>query len=367
MAVHGGGYPIPMGYELELDESIADGVRRIAHEQLENAFESFDETASGDVEEAVHDIRKRCKKLRGLARLVRPGMEDTYQRANTTFRDAARELSPIRDAHALLETFDDLLTAHAAQIPEGGVAAVRGALVGRAEAASDAVREQQGRIERAAELMAAERVRVDDWPVPDDFDAVAAGVAKTYKRGSKGLGRSVAAPTTEHFHEWRKRAKYSWYHVRLLHLSARSVLDPLASVLHDLSDVLGDDHDLAVLGEQLAAEPDEFGGPDEVDAARMLLDGRRADLQRRAVKLGARLYVEEPGVFAERLRGYWQVWHDHGDELEAGEIEDLADADDALEDRTKAELYRRAQQLEIDGRSYMRRRELMSAVRAAGG
>lgn len=367
MAHTGAGYSMDMGYELQRDETIADGVRRIAHEQLDNAFESFGETGSGDVEEAVHDIRKRCKKLRGLVRLVRPGMEDTYQRANTTFRDAARELSPIRDAHALLETFDDLLTAHAGQVPEGGVAAVRGALVRRADAASAAVREQQGRIERAAELMEAERSRVDDWPVPDSFDAIAAGVAKTYKRGRKGLGRSVASPTTEHFHEWRKRAKYSWYHVRLLHQSARSVLDPLASVLHDLSDALGDDHDLAVLGEQLEAGPDEFGGHDQIDAARLLLEGRRADLQRRAVSLGSRLYVEEPEVFAERLGGYWEVWQDLGDELEAGEIEDLAEAADELEDRTKAELYERAQRLDIDGRSTMGRRALMMAIRAAGG
>ena len=47
----------------------------------------------------VHDVRKRCKKVRGLLRLVRPGLGPDYRRANADVRDAARELSSLRDAH----------------------------------------------------------------------------------------------------------------------------------------------------------------------------------------------------------------------------------------------------------------------------
>jgi CHAD domain-containing protein len=86
-----------MAYRFMLNEPIPQAERRIAHEQLNKACEQLDRADSAELGEAVHDVRTRCKKLRGLIRLVRPAMKDVeYRSANTAFRDAARLLSPIR-------------------------------------------------------------------------------------------------------------------------------------------------------------------------------------------------------------------------------------------------------------------------------
>src|SRR6056297_195459 len=96
-----------MGYVLERDESVEDGVRRIAREQLDDAVDDLENLIDDDPADAVHDVRKRCKKVRGLVRLVRPSLgEDTYRVANDTARDAGRHLSDLRDATALMETFE---------------------------------------------------------------------------------------------------------------------------------------------------------------------------------------------------------------------------------------------------------------------
>ena len=97
-----------MGYAFDGDESVTDAVRRITDEQVERAVSALEQVEDHDLEATVHDCRKRAKKLRGLLRLVRPALGKAYGPANESFRDAGRELSAIRDAHATLATFDAL-------------------------------------------------------------------------------------------------------------------------------------------------------------------------------------------------------------------------------------------------------------------
>ncbi|MGH8899620.1 MAG: CHAD domain-containing protein [Egibacteraceae bacterium] len=174
---------------------------------------------------------------------------------------------------------------------------------------------------------------------------VCAGAAKTYRRGRKRFADSLEQPSDETLHEWRKRVKDSWYHMRILQDSAPSVLRPLA--------------------DRLRSYPDQFGGAN-ADAL-VIIGSRRADLQRRALRLGARLYVERPSAFARRLAGYWRAWRELGDELAAGEIADRAPPNDDLDGLSQDELHEKARQLQLSGRSSMDRGELTATIRAAGG
>lgn len=354
-----------MSYRFERDESIPDGVRRVAYELLDEALALLD-APGDDVEGAVHQVRKNCKMLRGLVRLVRPGMGDAYRTANDAARDAARELASIRDAHALLETFDDLVAAWAGEVDGEGLVPVRVELAVRAEAATQAVSGRDQRILDAAELLTALRGQVADWPLTDDVEVLAAGIAKTYGRGRRRWRDNQFDPTDERLHQWRKRVKYTWYHLRLVRDSAPGVLKPLIGRFHDLSDALGDDHDLVVLSEQLRAQPAAFGGDAVVERAMRLVTPTRERLQRAAGTLGARLYVESADGFSERIARYWTTWDELGDELPAGEIADLAPPSDDLDERSVRDLYAIARQLDIPNRSAMGRDHLIGTIRAAG-
>ena len=81
-------------YFQQSDTSVERGVRRIAVEQIDKAISEIQEP---DVTEAVHNVRKRCKKLRALIRIVRYAFDD-YKAENASFRDAARSLAVLRDA-----------------------------------------------------------------------------------------------------------------------------------------------------------------------------------------------------------------------------------------------------------------------------
>jgi CHAD domain-containing protein len=358
-----------MAYAFAVGETVPEAVQRITKEQVKRALSALEQAASGgEREAAVHDCRKRTKKLRGVIRLVRPAMGDAFGPANRSFRDAARELSGLRDAQAALATFDALVAASPDLLPEAGVGAVRAGLAAEAEAAARS-EDGRSRAESATDLLRAGRRHVARADIDaSGWAAVGPGAERTYRAGRRALAdarrQADAEPTA--MHEWRKRAKDAWYHVRLLRPAAPSVMGPLEDRFHDLSDALGDVHDLVVIADRLRASPDRFGGTAQVRAVCELADTRRADLERRALSLGARLYAEKPSRYADRLGTYWHVWHETGDEEPAGGLADLFPPKDDLDDLDIEQLRDRAGDAALPARLYPSRDQLVADLRAAG-
>lgn len=308
-----------MGYQWQPGEGIAEGFRRIATDELTEAIEGLADPQVQGVETTVHGARKNAKKVRGLARLVRPGLSKaTFRSINQGARDAAAELSSFRDAHALLATFDRLLVEPAGELERLDLAAVRDELARRAEDASRAVADGGDKVRTALDGLEAVRELVAGCEVEDDLDVLLAGARTTYQRGRDAMAQAGKGEHDEDLHEWRKREKDLWYATRLVTPSAPAVLGPQAKLLHVLSEDLGDDHDLAVLIDLIGVDPDAFGGE---EAARPTLDRAaqvRHHLQRHAFGLGTQVYAESPKAFARRLKAYWRAWH-HGDaDLPAG-------------------------------------------------
>lgn len=355
-----------MSYRIDHRQPIADEVRRIAHEQVDSALDQLETLGRGDSVTIIRECRKHTKKVRGLVRLVRPALGDHYKAANTTFRDAARELSGYRDDHALLHTFDAVMATSNEHLAPGGHVAVREALVEHAAASTKAVNEESEHVVRARDLLHDGRLQIDDWNLDaEGWAAMSAGLMQTYGRGVDALEASVERPTPPRHHELRKRAKYTWYHVRLLGDSAPSTLKPLARQFHRLSGGLGDAHDLAVLRERLTSAPDTYGGDETVEQTVLVLDGRRSLLTERSIALASRLYAEKPKHFARRLGAYWNAWDTFDDEQPVGTLTNLFDTNDQLDDLTVRELRNLASDVELPGRSTRRRDELVAGLRAS--
>ena len=60
-----------MPFRLKPKETLEDGLKRIAREQVDRAIAEIDDE-SLPRDEAIQQVRKRCKKIRGAVRLVRP-------------------------------------------------------------------------------------------------------------------------------------------------------------------------------------------------------------------------------------------------------------------------------------------------------
>jgi CHAD domain-containing protein len=283
-------------YRLEEGEPLSKAVGRIARGRIDHALDELRGKTDSTPEEAVHGARKDMKKLRALLRLVRGELgEQRFARENACFRDSARELAGARDADVMLGTLDSL------ELPGGLGWELRKVI--QADRERDGAGGDRDEATRdAVSILKEGRKRVGDWPLEDDsFDTLAGGLERTYRRGRRDFKAARTEPSVEALHEWRKRVKDLWYHQTLLRPLWPPVMTAVGDEAHELSDRLGDDHDLAVLGDWFRehTEPD----PD-LQAA---IDRRRAELQRDAFALGARLYADKPSAYVRRLERLWDA------------------------------------------------------------
>jgi CHAD domain-containing protein len=301
----------PRGYRLKDDETVPDGIARIAYGRIDHAIDELRGKTKSSREEAVHEARKDLKKLRSLLRLVRGEIGDeVYQRENEGFREAGRRLSGVRDADVMIETLDSLAE-HSKEMNAETVAGLRQALrEHRAALEGDGGGRKKARNE-VVQTLRVTRERVEEWPLETDgFEALEDGLRREYRRGRRAYHAVLEDPSTENLHEWRKRVKDLWYHHTLLQCSWPELMDPLADQVHELSDLLGDDHDLAVLCEWAQTHPAAAGGMSGLEAFNEAARRRRSELQAEALVLGERLYGERPRAFLRRLGSYWQAWRE---------------------------------------------------------
>jgi CHAD domain-containing protein len=298
-------------YRWDPTSAPAAELRRIARAQTDRAVAELD---LDDPNVAVHQIRKRSKKLRALLRLVRPGATELYRTENPRIRDLARDLSGPREVAASVGALGALADASDHALPADVVASVLEGLVGTEGGGDDAATALAG----ARTELVALRSRIEtDWTLPDDLrgaDAVAPGFRRSYAEGRDAFEEALDDPTTEALHEWRKRVKDHWYHCRLLRPVWPKVMKAHVSALDDLADLLGDDHDLAVLRTRLHADPDAFGGEVIVGTTTALLDRRRATLQREATNLGRRVYADRPKAIRRRITRWYDASVEEGTE-----------------------------------------------------
>lgn len=208
----------------------------------------------------------------------------------------------------MIQTLDDLMETSDDAIDDEAFASMRETLVIFYHATRQRVVEEEQALVKAAEMIQAARHRVGDWPVEDEtFTAVAGGLRKVYKRGRNRLDDARASPTAEAFHEWRKRVKYLWYGMRILRPIWPKPMATLADEIHDLSDYLGDEHDLAELGVLLAERPLLLNDDTVRAVLDTLIDRQRTKLQAGAFRQGRRIYSEPPDAFVDRMRAYWDA------------------------------------------------------------
>jgi CHAD domain-containing protein len=282
-------------YRLREEESLPDEVARAACGRIDHAIDELRGKSDSTPEEAVHEARKDMKKLRALLRLARGELgKQTFARENVRFRDAARELSGTRDSDVMLETLGGL------ELPAGLGWDLRKLIQSARDRNGGGDRDAAAR--RAVAILREGRKRVGDWPFErDSFEALAGGLERTYRRGRRDFKAARSEPSVESLHEWRKRAKELWYHHTLLRELWPPMMNAVGDEAHELSDLLGDDHDLAVLAawvrEHTQADPEFFEA----------VERRREELQARAFTLGALLYAEKPSAFVGRLERLWNA------------------------------------------------------------
>jgi CHAD domain-containing protein len=300
-----------MAYRLSFADDVPSSVRQCAREQLAGAAQRL-ERADEDPVTAVHEARKHLKKTRALLRLVRPALgRKAYRAENDALRDAGLALSGARDADVLVATVGKLAGHAAGRLPADLFEELRDALAAEAARGRDGAEGVTANaLPGIVGVLHAAELRVETWPLDGaDLSTVVAGVTRAYARGRTAFAIARETPEPELLHAWRKRAKDLWYHQRLLTPAWPGVLSAQAEEAHALSELLGDDHDLAVFAARLADDAPPLDP--RVDARRAELRAlaahRSDELRAEATRLGRRVYAEPPKPFAHRLARYLEL------------------------------------------------------------
>lgn len=303
-----------MVYRLSRGEAVHLAAVRIAEEELSAAIAQL--RHHGDPHARVHTARKAIKRSRALLRLVRGGLGPFFALENVTLRDAARRLSQRRDAAVALTALHQLVPE-----PSPALLAVRDALAAARDAA--AAPEADDVLHAAAAELERTLARRDRWPVfPGGWSVVKAGLRASYVAGRRAMRAAYTTGSPEDFHEWRKRVKDLWYHTVLLQGVWKTVQSAASEALEDLSDILGEDHDLEVLRAAVA----ELSAVDPAAAAELSARAaeRSSDLRAAACALGQRIYAERPRHYLARIGRYWKAWR--SDERRAERARQAADS-----------------------------------------
>jgi CHAD domain-containing protein len=298
-------------YRFQQREDLRKGVRRVARGRADSAIAHLRGELDKEFAEAIHEARKDLKKLRSVVRLVRgPLGEDSYRRENERFRDAGRLLSGTRDAEVKLETLVVLRERFGDDFPEAKATPLVKALEGEREAISRRASAEDGGggVAGAVRRIEGGRDAIGDWNLEGGgFELIEEGLRRSYRRGRNRFTETTENPSPETVHEWRKRVKDLWYHLRLVRDARPGKLGKAADRAHDLSDMLGDHHDLTVLREDAAERRGLL--EDEARATlEELIARRQGELVDEATSLAEKVYARKPKKFVSRIGGYWDAW-----------------------------------------------------------
>ncbi len=283
-------------YRLDPAEPGAEGIKRVLAGQLDGAIELLSEDGAAGSAEAIHDARKALKRGRAALRLSRQLLgRSRYRQANHSLRDAGRTLSDLRDAQVLLETLDGLTTTN-------GFGPLREALIARVEPGGDGAQPRGDAARAALPALEEARCRVESWALDGAGPParLGEGFERIYRRGRRALRVARRDPSVENLHELRKRSKDLWHSAQLLRELSPTRADVVARRAHRLSDLLGEDHDLAILHEHAHSET-ALLEPSEQELLERLIKRRRKQLRRQALSCAARLYRRKPRKQMRRL------------------------------------------------------------------
>jgi CHAD domain-containing protein len=293
-----------VGFRLKSGQSVSSEIRRIVLQQLDRATSELTSIGDPESDEAIHDARRRVKKIRAIIRLVRPVLDKAH-RADPELRKVSKLLAPVADGQGVIDTLNQLLKRYRRELPPKTAAAIRSDLVDRGRRI-DSQASKDGVLEKAQVTLRAERQRVKDWKInADGFRALAPGLKASVRRARAAMIAAWMNPTAAHHHTWRRHVKNHWFHVRLLGARCGYRLQAYQRQLEALDGILGEYHNLVLLHEVLVS--DSTLAQTEVARCLAIVERYQRALRRHAHVLGIRIYSEKPRRFVRRVRELWDA------------------------------------------------------------
>jgi CHAD domain-containing protein len=142
---------------------------------------------------------------------------------------------------------------------------------------------------------------IDEWELGTGWDAIEPGLRRVYRDGRRALRRAREHDDPEALHTLRKRCKDLQYQLGLLRDVWSPVVGAYSDAARELGKLLGDDHDLVVLRDELARRTaDQQPWLDRID-------DKRRKLRAKIFPLAECIYVDSTSTFIDRFDTWWRA------------------------------------------------------------
>ncbi len=301
-----------MAYRVKSRQAPEAEITRILQKQVGRARAAIRSSSASPAERA-RKARVATKKIRAILRLACPHDLNTAKHPERLFRDAARTLSDVREAGAVLGTLERL------QSEASGKVDGRSLYVARRALTTVAAGEPAGDSDVTAAFKAFSRAldrglsRVRNGSLlhvgkSKAFDWAAEGFEIGYAQARRSFKRALHTPSAAALHTWRKRTKTHAFHCALLSTASPAKMQPWQEALQQLGASLGYERDLGLLRERicesLTAHEESAG---RVQSLLTWIEQRRATLRKEAFNLGEHLFAEKPKAVTRRVAAWWQA------------------------------------------------------------
>ena len=285
------GRPVPD--HIDKDEDIAAALLRLAGGEL--AAAQGDLAGQAAHEKRVHSVRQHLKRVRTLLRVLEGASGERARTVRRSLTAIAHTLAGARDADVAAASAREL-AATAPRAAELGFDRVVAVLE------QEAVRAHREKVPFAEVDRMLAKLRSEVAGLAGElFDGKALldrGIERAYRRGRKWMHRAHVSLGTPELHDWRKHVKDLWHLLSLARQRIGRKGQKVEPVVERLSNLLGLDHDHAVLAERLALSPT---GDLALMAQLALIADRRRELEAEAFALGDDIYGESPKDFVRGL------------------------------------------------------------------
>ncbi|OHV84729.1 CHAD domain-containing protein [Rhizobium sp. LCM 4573] len=298
-----------MPFRVRPAKPFTEEFRAIARRQLSHATAFLQEQPEGP-HEAIHNARKKFKRLRALYRLIQPDAKEFRRRENARIRDMAGTLSTVRDATALVETLNYL--AGEASSPEElkALAFASKVLTERRDRIAAEETDLPAKIAAAVAECREASAALDELSLEDSPKKTAKRLAKAWRkqrlRAHEALEACEENADAEAFHALRKSGQTYWIHLSLLNEVWPSAMAAKQREAKQLVDILGHEHDLSVLTELVNESPELFGDSDTLALLIGAIITRQQALRREALERAEEVFADSAADESALIAALWE-------------------------------------------------------------
>jgi CHAD domain-containing protein len=292
-------------FSIYKNKPVGDELERIITMYIEN-FKNHLQLINESRHTNIHEIRRLLKKMRAFLRFIKPSFtSDEFKMLNMYLGKINKTLSGIRESRVNLQIFEKIMPKMEGNIMNGTLQLIHQHL-------SFQCQQNEENEHKLEEIIEDVRLNMDEFSnvihttkiKNSDIKEIIDGMVAVYRTGKKLLKQSVKTDDTEIVHNWRKYVKHLQFELQFIQHYLPDYYIEHINVLQQISNLLGEEHDLAVMLDYMNNSLKIDLTEQELHQINLITDKRRNKVKKKAFRLGHTIFDTDSRYFRKEIESF---------------------------------------------------------------